>query len=269
MVEKICINTVTDLIEDDVLAGGVHLFDSIDSTNDWALGEIASNRVLPFLCMAEHQRGGRGRRGKHWLSPAGANIYMSLAWQFDLPAGEIGVLPLAQGVAIIRALEAVGIDKAWLKWPNDVLVDDRKIAGVLVETRNFHGSCKLVIGIGLNYCMPEESSPGAQFRWTDVTRSIDGAPPRGELAAILLREVVAMCRRYQKQSTGILDDIREEAEILNGRRVHLRLGSGEECAGTVLGVAPTGELRVLVDGQERIFSSAEVSLSGLEAGAAC
>lgn len=269
MAEKICIHTITDLIEDDVLAGGVHLFDSIDSTNDWALGEIASNRVLPFLCMAEYQRGGRGRRGKRWLSPPGANICMSLAWQFELPLSEIGVLPLAQGVAIIRALEAIGIHKAWLKWPNDVLVDNRKIAGVLVETKNFYGSCKLVIGIGLNYCMPEEVSPGADFHWTDVTRSIDGAPPRGELAAILLREVVAMCRRYQEQSTGILDDIRDEAEVLNGRRVRLRLGSGQECAGTALGIAPTGELRVLVDGQERKFSSAEVSLSGLEEDAAC
>ena len=269
MAKKICINTITDLIEDDVLAGGVHLFDSLDSTNDWALGEIANNRVLPFLCIAEHQRGGRGRRGKRWLSPAAANIYMSLAWQFELPASEIGVLPLAQGVAVIRALETIGIHNAWLKWPNDVLVDNRKIAGVLVETRNFHGGCKLVIGIGLNYCMPEEVSAGAGFRWTDVTRLIDGAPPRGELAAILLREVVAMCRRYQKQSTGLLEDIRDEAEVLNGRRVRLRLGSGEAYAGTVVGIAPAGALRVLVDGEEQVFSSAEVSLSGLEEGAAC
>lgn len=264
MADEISMNTVRELIDDSVFEGGIHFFDSIDSTSDWALEEIRRNRSLPFVCIADHQRKGRGRRGRRWMSPAGANIYMSLAWRFDLPVNELGMLAMAQGVAVIRTLAQIGICNAWLKWPNDVLIDDKKIAGVLVEARSVRDGCSnIIIGVGLNYRMPEEQMEGLDFKWTDVAHSVqNGLPRKDHVVAILLREVVHMCQQYQTKSKGLISDFKNEIDVMKGLDVRLQLESGDDLTGTILGVTPTGELRVEVSGIERVFSSADVSLSG-------
>ena len=250
------------LIDDGLFAGGVHLLDSIDSTNQWSLDELKRGRELPFACIADHQHRGRGRRGRHWLSPPGANIYMSLAWHFELPVDRLAVLALSQGIVVIKALRKTGISEAWLKWPNDVLVNGEKIAGVLVETGGIRAnSCNAVIGIGLNYQMPENLAHETGIHCTDVMRAADGKVlDRSTLAAILLEEAVRMCRLYQKKTMAILNEFRPELDVLNGQAVSLHLENNVQIEGKVLGINPAGELRVLVEGRERIFNSADVSL---------
>ena len=249
-------------IEQGLFGGGVHLFDSIDSTNDWSLQEIGRGRALPFVCLAEHQSRGRGRRGRHWLSPPGANINLSIAWYFGLSPNSLGVLPLALGVAVKRALQAIGINDAWVKWPNDVLIEDRKIAGILVETRDVQSdACSVVIGIGVNYRMPQDSLADSSMRWTDVVHAGAGMQAgRNKLAALLINETAAMCRQYQRKAQTLLVEIEDELGRLTGGDVCLHLDGGEQLTGRVTGINDNGELRVLVDGQERVFSSADVSL---------
>ena len=256
---------ILQLIEDGLFPGGVHLFDSVDSTNDWSLEELKQGREPPFVCIADHQSKGRGRRGRHWLSPPAANIYMSLAWHFELSADRLGVLSLAQGVAVINALDKIGINNAWLKWPNDVLINDEKIAGILIETSAVRAnSCNAVIGIGVNYQMPENITPDSGMRWTDVAHSACAMlPERNALLAILLNETVSMCRLYQQKSMKILSEIKHELEALNNKAVSVHLENGDQLLGTVLGINDAGELRVLVDGVERVFNSADVSLKKL------
>ena len=265
MANEINKEIILQLLEQGLFPGGVHLFDSIDSTNDWSLDELKQGREPAFVCIADHQSKGRGRRGRHWLSPAGANIYLSLAWHFELPVGKLGVLSLAQGVAVIKALAKIGINNAWLKWPNDVLINDEKIAGVLIETSAVRAnSCNAVIGIGLNYRMPENIMPETGMRWTDLAHSnCASLPDRNKLIAVLLNEAVNMCRLYQQNTTAIVSDIRSELEVLNSRDVSLHLDNGDQLAGTVIGVNEMGELRVLVDGKEHVFNSADVSLKKL------
>ena len=265
MANEINKEIILQLLEQGLFPGGVHLFDSIDSTNAWTLGELKQGREPAFVCIADHQSKGRGRRGRHWLSPAGANIYLSLAWHFELPVGKLGVLSLAQGVAVIKALGKIGISNAWLKWPNDVLINDEKIAGVLIETSAVRAnSCNAVIGIGLNYRMPENIRPESGMRWTDIAHSnCASLPDRNSLIAVLINEAVNMCRLYQQNTTAIVSDIKSELEVLNNKNVSLHLDNGDQLAGTVLGVNEMGELRVLVDGNERVFNSADVSLKKL------
>lgn len=253
---------VLQLIEDGSFPGGVHLFDTINSTNDWALEELKQGRELPFVCIADHQSKGRGRRGRHWLSPPGANIYMSLAWHFELAVGKLGVLSLAQGVAVIKALKKIGINDAWLKWPNDVLINDEKIAGILVETSGVRAnSCNAVIGMGVNYRMPENIVSETDMCWTDVAHSADDIiPDRNVLAAMLLNEAVGMCRLYQQKSTALLSDFKHELDVLTGKVVSVYCENGDQLTGTVLGINETGELRVLIEGNERVFNCADVSL---------
>jgi len=253
---------VLRLIEQGLFAGGVHLFNSIDSTNDWSLEEIKRGRELPFVCIADHQVKGRGRRGRHWLSPPAANIYLSLAWHFELPVDRLGVLSLVQGIAVVKALNQIGLNDAWLKWPNDVLIGDEKIAGILIETSGVRAdSCNTVIGIGMNYCMPENVATESDIHWTDVAHSIDGVlPDRNELAAIVITEVVGMCRQYQQKATEIISDFENELGVLTGKDVEVHLENGSQLTGVVLGINEAGELRVLVNERERVFNSADVSV---------
>jgi BirA family biotin operon repressor/biotin-[acetyl-CoA-carboxylase] ligase len=248
----------------DLFSGGVHVFDSVGSTNDWALEQIRQGRALPFACIADHQSHGRGRRGRHWLSPAGSNIYLSLAWRFSLEASRLGVFSLAQGGAVVRVLNRIGISDAWLKWPNDVMIAEKKIAGILVETSGVRaGSCSVVAGIGLNYSMPETIIPDEEACWTDVAHAArGGVPDRNELAAILLDEAADLCQRFQASVDEVLTEVESEVEVLKGQAVELRLDDGRKFTGTVLGINGLGELRAEVDGAERIFNSAEVSLRG-------
>lgn len=247
-----------------MFSGGVHVFDSVGSTNDWALEQIRQGRALPFACIADHQSHGRGRRGRRWLSPAGSNIYLSLAWRFSLQASRLGVFSLAQGGAVVRALNRIGIHDAWLKWPNDVMIGERKIAGILVETIDVRSdSCTVVAGIGLNYSMPGNISPGEGMNWTDVAHAArGGVPGRNELAAILLDEAAELCQRFQASVDAVLAEVESVVEVLKGRAVELRLGDGRKFTGTVLGINGLGELRAEVNGTERIFNSADVSLRG-------
>lgn len=253
---------VLQLIEEGLFPGGVHVFDSVDSTNDWSLAELKQGREPAFVCIADHQSKGRGRRGRHWLSPSAANIYCSLVWHFELPVDSLGMLSLAQGVAVIKSLNKIGIDDAWLKWPNDVLIGDEKIAGILIETSGVRAnSCNAVIGIGLNFRMPENIMPESAIRWTDVAHSNSTVPAdRNNLLAILLNEAVSMCRLYQHKAGAILAEIKAELDVLNNREVSVHLDNGDQFTGTVLGVNERGELRVLVSGNERVFNSADVSL---------
>ena len=262
MASEINKEIVLQLIEEGLFPGGVHLFDSIDSTNDWSLRELRQGREPAFVCIADHQSKGRGRRGRHWLSPPAANIYCSLVWHFELPVDKLCLLSLAQGVAVIKALEKIGINNAWLKWPNDVLIKDEKIAGILIETSGVRaGGCNVVIGVGINFRMPDNITPESQMRWTDVAHSNCAMPAdRNKLLAILLNEAVSMCRLYQQKANAILSEIESELDALNNREVGVHLDNGQQLTGTVLGVNERGELRVLVNGNERVFNSADVSL---------
>jgi BirA family biotin operon repressor/biotin-[acetyl-CoA-carboxylase] ligase len=254
--------TLLQQIDNGLFPGGVHLFDCVDSTNEWAGAELRQGRATPFVCIADQQSKGRGRRGRHWISPPGANIYLSIAWHFALPAEKLGLLSLAQGVAVIRALTNSGVNGAWLKWPNDVFVKHNKIAGILVETSQLRASsCNVVIGIGVNYRMPVDAMPESGIRWTDVVHAGSGpAPDRNSLAIALITEAVTMCDHYQKKALSIFEELQGELGALTGKDVNLHLDSGEQLSGTVLGINQRGELRVRVHGHERVFNSADVSL---------
>jgi len=254
--------TLLQQIDDGLFPGGVHLFDAVDSTNEWAGAELRQGRETPFVCIADQQSKGRGRRGRHWVSPPGANIYMSIAWHFELPAEKLALLSLAQGVAVIRALTNSGVHGAWLKWPNDVFVEQNKIAGILIETSQLlANSCNVVIGIGLNYRMPANAMPQSGVRWTDVVHVASGpVPDRSSLVMQLITEVVKMCDQYQGKALSIFNELQAELGALTGRDVNLHLGDGTQVSGTVIGINRQGELRVRVQGHERLFNSADVSL---------
>ena len=123
------------------------------------LSQLNTNEVVSGeTCLAEWQSAGRGRRGRNWISPLGGNIYLSQLWRFNSGPAQLSGLSLAAAVAVIKAIHHCGATTAGLKWPNDVLVDGRKLAGILLEINGeSNGPTNVIVGIGINVRLPESS----------------------------------------------------------------------------------------------------------------
>jgi len=143
------------------IAMDVTELETVDSTNSWCLRRCETGKALPFVCFAQEQTSGRGRRGKQWHMAACSNIAMSVAWPFATSDRSLPLLPLSIALAIAETLEALNLKQVQIKWPNDVYVQGVKIAGILIETQpvknrqnnNDEKQLAVVIGIGLNYDM--------------------------------------------------------------------------------------------------------------------
>ena len=121
------------------------------------------------MCLSEYQLKGRGRRGREWISPFGANLYLSMYWRLDAGMAAAMGLSLVVGVAIVEALEQLNLKEVKLKWPNDLYYQDRKLAGILVEmSGQAGGAANLVIGMGLNLMMTEQTE-GITQPWASLS----------------------------------------------------------------------------------------------------
>ena len=134
---------------------GIAVFLEVDSTNNWLREQTLKGAPSGTVCIAEMQCAGRGRRGRTWVSPFAANLYLSLLWRSANGAAALGGLSLVTGIAVLRALRGYGIEEAGLKWPNDILVRDAKLAGVLIDVvGEASGPCAVIVGVGVNVSMP-------------------------------------------------------------------------------------------------------------------
>src|SRR5690606_23941839 len=218
------------------------------------------------VLLAERQTGGRGRRGRGWASPLAANLYLSLARQFDGGLARLGGLSLVAGVAAAEALHALGFTAVRLKWPNDlVVVDDgtlRKLGGLLVEGGGEHaGPVRAVIGLGLNVRMPATHGAAIDQPWIDLVTLASAAPPsRNHVAAALLGALLPALDRFDRDGLPAFLQRHAELDALAGREVVLHGGDGDR-SGTAAGLAPDGALRVrLNDGSVQNFHAGEVSV---------
>lgn len=239
----------------------VALFDQLDSTNGWLLKRIAEGEPRGLVCLAEQQTAGRGRRGRVWVSPFAANLYLSVGWRFSQGIAALEGLSLAVGIAVCDGLQTLGYPQVRLKWPNDLLVADRKLGGILVEIAgDASGECAVVIGLGLNVRMPSSSQSEIDQPWTDLASLSAGAvPDRNGLVTAVLDQLMPMLDAYEDRGFGYYRERWESMAAHLGSEVVIQSPSSE-VAGTLLGVTDSGGLRLQVEGGERIFLGGEVSL---------
>ena len=233
---------------------------SLDSTNSELLRrETPAHGVAALI--AERQTGGRGRRGKTWASPLAAHLYLSLSRQFSGGLARLGGLSLVAGVATAEALHEAGYADVRLKWPNDLVVDGRKLGGLLVEGGGEHaGPVRAVIGLGLNVRMPAAMAATLDQPWTDLAGLKGGlAPSRNAIAARLLSHLLPALDRFDAEGLAPFLATYARFDALTGREVVVHL-AGESQIGIATGIADDGALRVRVEGQERIFHAGEVSV---------
>ncbi|TVT82683.1 bifunctional biotin--[acetyl-CoA-carboxylase] ligase/biotin operon repressor BirA [Pseudomonas sp. H3(2019)] len=236
----------------------VLVFDSIDSTNAEALRSIERGMAAPFLVLAERQTAGRGRRGRKWVSPFAENVYYSLVLRIDGGMRQLEGLSLVVGLAVMQTLRDLGIAGAGLKWPNDVLVGEKKIAGILLELVGDPADvCHVVLGVGINVNM--QIADEVDQQWTSMRLEAGRAFDRNLLVArlgIVLQEYLS---RHQSVGFSALRAEWEQGHLWQGRAVSLIAGVSR-IDGEVIGIDGQGALRLNVGGVEKVFSGGELSL---------
>ena len=250
-----------ELLEKDQLADScfpVCIHESLDSTNAQALREISSGLPAPFIILSEQQSAGRGRRGRKWVSPFAENIYYSLVLRMDGGMRQLEGLSLVVGLAVLGALRVFGDFEAGLKWPNDILVGNKKIAGILLELVGDPADvCHVVIGIGVNVNMIVAS--GVDQAWTSVRLETGCAINRNALIVALGRSLEMYLGRHEALGFAPIRAEWERNHLWQGREVSLMAGA-HQVDGTVLGIDQQGAIRLNVAGQEKTFSGGELSL---------
>ena len=236
---------------------------STTSTNTELLRRSA---VVPgqfeFLT-AEYQTAGRGRRTRRWWAPPGGSICLSLSWCFAALPANVGALSLAVGVCALRALKRVGTLPVGLKWPNDLVSEGGKLAGILTELRaEADGPALVVIGIGLNVALgPQlvEQLAALGAASTDLAAFGIEACDRNQLAASLITECIQGLQQFERNGFNAFIDEWRAADALTGKPVLVTAGDGST-AGHARGIDLVGALCVQTrDGLQR-FASADVSV---------
>ncbi len=238
--------------------------EEIDSTNQ-ALLDAAPRTAGKFtIALAEYQRAGRGRRGRSWVAPFGGGLCFSAGWLFEEIPRDLSALTLATGVVIRRVLfEATGL-AVQLKWPNDLIWEDKKLGGILVEfTVESQGRCYVVIGIGINISIAPkwlEQVAGSLGGAIDLYAATQGhPPPRNILAARMIEASARVFRHYR--DNGFLEYHAEfnAVDYLRGRHVSVDDAS-HLISGVAVGVDRSGALRVDTGDDVRRVISGHVSV---------
>jgi BirA family biotin operon repressor/biotin-[acetyl-CoA-carboxylase] ligase len=241
----------------------LELHDHLESTNSYLMKQASSGYAHATCVAASLQTKGRGRRGRAWQAGLGASLTFSVLWRFQAGAAALSGLSLAVGVAIIRTLHALGVAEARLKWPNDVLVAQHKLAGILIELQgDMDGPSAAVIGIGLNLRLPQHVKRHIDQAATDLQSLMRTPPNPSELLGLLLRHLADVLNEFENKG---FERLREEwvtHHAYHHQPVLMLLPDGREAHGVVVDVASDGILLVETSAGIQRFSAGEISLRG-------
>ncbi len=239
-------------ISGQIKQGQVAVLPVIDSTNQYLLDRIGTLQSGD-ACVAEYQQAGRGRRGRKWFSPFGANLYLSMYWRLEQgPAAAIG-LSLVIGIVMAEVLRDLGASQVRVKWPNDLYLQDRKLAGILVELTGKTGdAAQIVIGAGINLAMRQVESEEAGI-------VID----RNTLAARLINELRAALELFEQEGLTPYLSRWEKLDNFINRPVKLIIGD-KEIVGISRGIDAQGALLLEQDGATKAWMGGEISLRSAE-----
>jgi BirA family biotin operon repressor/biotin-[acetyl-CoA-carboxylase] ligase len=237
------------------------VFDSLDSTNTALMAAALNGAADGTLFCTEHQQSGKGRRGRQWHSALGGSLTFSVLWRFENGLQSLSGLSLAVGLAIARAVNRHSRHPARLKWPNDVLVDYRKLAGILVEVQgDLHGAALAVVGIGLNVRLNEAQRDAVDQAVVDLAE-MGVTVGRNQLLADCLLELHAVLTLFRQCGFASLREDWLALDAYAGRPVSLNLPDARSVQGMASGVDETGAF-LLRDAQAtlRPYSGGEISL---------
>ena len=247
---------MSKLIENDVLNGlnqdnlDIYFFETIDSTNAFAR---KTQLKKPFLIvLSEQQTAGKGRYGKSWYSPESGNIYLSIKYQAK---SMVPSLSLIVGLFVAEALDEASGQKinAQLKWPNDVLLKNKKICGILIESEIEQENIELTIGIGVNYSIPKKES-----WWGDIGKLAD-ILPREKLINTILKKIIT----YHEHGYSDWQHAWENRCMHQNQEINIQTNSQKKITGVFRGVNNEGKMILETINGTQTISSGECSITGL------
>jgi len=244
-----------------VIGSAVQVLESAASTNDVAWNEALAGAPEGTVIFAEEQTAGRGRMGRHWHSPRGANLLLSVILRPTLEANQSNLLTVVSSVAVAQALRENLHVQARIRWPNDITIKGRKVAGILVEGRTLATGAVFVMGIGLNVNMTAEQIP-PDLRDIATSLSIELGQPAGrvETARVLLQSLDRWYRDLSFGDYGRIARCWRRLSSTMGERVTL-IENGREFRGRVLDLSLEEGLIVRLDeGVTRIFHPSTVTM---------
>lgn len=242
----------------------IEVVPTIGSTNDELAARARASELHAHALLAEEQTAGRGRQGKHWVSPRASNVYFTLAWQFDLEPHQLAGLSLAAGSAIADALECglymapLGV-RVQLKWPNDLYLNDKKFGGVLVDIVTSPASrLTALIGVGINVAMPASPEERIDQPFCDLTAEMGQSVSRNTVAGLALGALVDLLTHWPEDGFNAWHERWQSRDWLRGKRV--RVSGAQQLLGTAVGVSKTGALRIEADGEVKELWAGEISV---------
>ncbi|CAH9065685.1 Bifunctional ligase/repressor BirA [Pseudoalteromonas holothuriae] len=233
----------------------------IDSTNSELMRRIQAQQPLQSgqILVAEMQQAGRGRRGRVWQSPFGANLYYSYYWRLDDGLQAAMGVSIAVGLAVYDALKVLYNLEIALKWPNDIYLNNKKLAGVLVELDGqVEGPCHLVIGIGINLLMPDGASTQIDQPWTDLSTHA-GTLNKNQLVAVLTQCLAKRLAQYQQSGLAQMKTQWNTLNAFAGDMVTLSTGQ-RQWRGVCEGIDEQGGIVLRQDGVLKSYFGGEISL---------
>ena len=250
---------VVELIERELPGIKCELFEAVGSTNSEMLETASSTNIHDLLYLAEFQYGGRGRHGRSWYSPYGRNLSVSYGLETNLSHKSISCLSLVVGLAIANELTSIGLEEVKIKWPNDIFVSNKKLAGILVELVEKRSSRAIVIGFGLNL----EISLGERLKIEQPITDLNTLGiniSRNILVSRLIRSVKFYIEQYFNEGFGSIKHPYEKKLAFRGELCKLVSGDKILDEGTLVGINSLGEIEIKSGNVVNSYAIGEVSV---------
>lgn len=232
------------------------ILETVDSTNQYAL--IQADTAL--TCLAEYQTQGRGRQGRQWISPYASGLCLSIKQRYSDLIYPLSGLNIALAVTVARTLQQFGIPEIQIKWPNDIQWRNRKLAGLLLESRCLTYQCyDVVIGIGINVKMPLQSKVAIDQLWVDLYTITGKTLSRNQLAVQLINQCWHTLLTYPQSGLTNFLPIWQTFDVLYGRQITLHTPK-ESVVGVAQGINMEGALILQLNDQKRYFNDGSVAL---------
>ena len=238
------------------------IFFDIDSTNSYLTNKSIDGAASGYVVLAEQQSNGQGRRGRSWYSPFASNLYLSLLWRYPYGPAQLGCLSLFIAVAIVRALNKLGIDDVGVKWPNDIYWQNKKLAGILLEMRGeANGPSAVVIGLGLNMAMKSDNIDTAENigqPWSDIETITGSKVERNHFTALVIDSLFDVLNAIPDKQKELIQEW-QDMDVLNGKEIEVHFAD-KVIHGKALGINSDGALKVLHENKEIVCHSGDVSI---------
>ncbi len=252
-------SAITSLLQEKSIA--VDVFESIDSTNAYVKKFMGDEKI--HVCVAEEQTQGRGRFNRSWHSPFGQNIYFSMLYPFKKDLHKLEGLSFIVSVCLVKTLEAVAeFQKPFkIKWPNDIVCEGKKLAGILIEVgTKMQGYCEVIIGIGINVNMNIAEEKEITQAWTSLQQLTNQYFDRNQIIANLMDALIVAFEKFAQEGLSLFLREWQQYDALFGKAITLQCHN-ETVTGVAQGINEQGHLKIqLPDGEIKAFSSGDTSI---------